>query len=666
MNESQKEYPVINTENNNYVLFKELGSDSMGTDSRAAELEDRKPVKHLLLTKVYPYLSTNPNIWKRVNILLEGVKKSNIPKLYSPDQIVQEAGKTFLVYPLLKGRTLEQVLDDSDKKNNPINFDLVFSIALAIADLIDTGSSIVVSGEKSFHGFLTPDNIIIDYDGKIFLKNYGIYPYLSREEDVFNETVKRYGAWIAPEFLRKEKLVSQTDIYHLGYIIYRVLTGKYFSCSPDEDFNAKFANISFSHHIPSSDKEFLTAIITFFQKTLHPQPSQRFSNIKAFKDYISNKFHIEELSSVTFNLAYYMNSLYLEAMEVESRELEKEMTYVVPEKIVEPVDSGRGDRLVEDILSGLDDQKKNRNKLILPLVAVIIIIIAISAFIIISQQKQAQENEARLEEQRLKLNQEMAQMKEELKNETDRRIEAIRAEATTSNASKEEMDLKIKQIEDRYKEKTATLEKQYTEKITNLDSKAETGTPQDKPTTKETGTVTKPVDTSSQTVASQGKPGDTQEKTVTTDTKAGNTTSGTTTTPVTNPNAGAKTGETTTPVQPPVTDTKTVTTPVKKEVYEGDLIGLNQATRKPEQLKGKSPVFSSLLRKKYKGTNTTIRTMLLIDETGSVTDIKMLANTPEDLKSAIVKALMQWHFSPAEKDKVKVKVWFPVAVQVNF
>jgi serine/threonine protein kinase len=98
------------------------------------------------------------------------------------EKIIKEEGspKALLIYPLIKGRTFEKVLENSMEKDLPINFDLAFSIAIAIADLIDTGSSIVVSGQKSFHGFLTPDNILIDYDGKIYLKNYGIFPYLNK------------------------------------------------------------------------------------------------------------------------------------------------------------------------------------------------------------------------------------------------------------------------------------------------------------------------------------------------------------------------------------------------------------------------------------------------------------------------------------------------------
>ncbi|HNX98395.1 MAG TPA: hypothetical protein PKK12_12010, partial [Candidatus Aminicenantes bacterium] len=58
---------------NNHILFAELFSDSMGTNYRAAELENRRPKKHELLCLVNPVLLANPDTWKRVRILLEGI-----------------------------------------------------------------------------------------------------------------------------------------------------------------------------------------------------------------------------------------------------------------------------------------------------------------------------------------------------------------------------------------------------------------------------------------------------------------------------------------------------------------------------------------------------------------------------------------------------------------
>jgi serine/threonine protein kinase/Na+-translocating ferredoxin:NAD+ oxidoreductase RnfG subunit len=624
---SESEYPIIS----NYLLFKELGTDCIGVNYRAGEIDqdERKAAKHYHFTEVFPFLADNTNVWKRINILLEGVKKSNIPKLYSPEHIVHEDDKTFLVYQVMNGKTFEHVLEDSFKKDNPINFDLAFSIAFAIGDLIDVGSSIVVSGEKSFHGFLTPDNILIDYDGKIFLKNYGIYPYISREEEIFNEMVKKYGAWIAPEFLRKEKLVCQTDIYHLGYIIYKILTGKYFSCTPEEDFDSKFSNISFSQHIPSSDKDFLTDIITFFKKTLHPQPSQRFANIKEFKDFISNKFHIEELSSVTFNLAYFMNSIYLESMEAENKELENELAYRIPEPEPEPqpepASSKSSDHLVSDILEGLDEHEKksSASKLIFPLIAVIVIIIALGTYFFISQQKQAKqqaEQQRKIQADFVRLKQETEREKKERDQRYEKQLKEIQDQTANTEEERKAQEEQIRQLKERQKEearKALAKQKEAEDRIAKQ-KQAEEDKKQE-----EAEAETKRLEDEKLKEAERIK----QEQ----------------------QDAEKKRLE-----------------EEAKRIKPGQLIALTAATKKPVKLKGKNPVFSSLLRRKYRGQKFTVRSIVLVDENGVVVSVKMQGKPPKDLKEVFEKVFAKWKYTPAEKDGIKVKVWIVVGMSVSF
>lgn len=627
---SEHDYQILES----YVLFKELGTDAIGVNYRAGEInaEVRSIKQHHLVTEVYPFLHSTSNAWKKVSILLEGVRKSNIPKLYSPDKIIQEGDKKYLVYPFLKSRTLEQVLEDSTKKDNPINFDLAFSLAFAIADLVDIGSSIVVSGEKSFHGFLTPDNVLIDNDGKIYLKNYGIYPYLSREEEIFTEMVKKYGAWIAPEFLRKEKPVCQSDIYHLGYIIYRILTGKYYSYSPEEDFDSKFSNISFSQHIPSGDKEFLTNIITFFKKTLHPLPTQRFANIKEFKDYISNNFHIEELSSVTFSLAYFMNSLYMEIIDEENEAFTQELAYKVPEpeKEEEIAESVKGkktkadDHLVEGILSGLEEEKKSRVKLLVPLIALIIVVIGVAAFIIINQHQQVQKQREVQMKAAEEMRRSMEQFKTDLEKEYQKRLETIEDKAATTVEEKQAQEDEIKKLREWQKEEMRkALEKQKQKEALIQQQKEEEQKKLDAELEKQKKLEEQKRLEEEQKRIEQEKQEELKKKLLEAE-KA------------------------------------------KMILKKGDLVAITEVTKKPKKLKEKNPSFSAFQQRKYKGTSMTVRAMLLIDENGAIADLKLIGSIPDDLKSPIEKALRKWKYTSPEKDNIKVKVWYPIALTIAF
>lgn len=593
----------------NYLIFKELGTDSIGTNFRAGEIKENKAETHVLLTEVYPFFFSSSDVWNRINTLLEGIKKSNIPNLYSPEKIIKYEDKILLIYPFIMGKTFEQILKDSTKKEVPINFDLAFSIAIAIADLVDIGASIVVSGKKSFHGFLTPDNIIIDYDGKIMLKNYGIYPYLGQSKVIFSEMEKKYGTWLTPEFLRREKIIYQSDVYHLGYLIYRMLTGNYFSCSPSENFESKFSNIAFSHIIPSTEKDFLSNIIHFFKKSLNPDPMKRFLSIKEAKDYISNYFRIDELSSVTFSLAYFMNSLYLEYMEEEKKVLKEELSHTIPEAIeeVEEIKEKRDDELVESILTGLDKEKGSKKKFLLPGIIVLVLALIGGIYIVYSNlSKKASLEQIKLEQRLL----EIQNKQKERENKYQEQLKKIQDKTATTEEEQKIKDEEIKKLAD-WKKEQERKEKIRLKEIEDAKKKKEAQDILDAEAEKERKRIE--VQKEKERIAAA------KEKQRLEDEK--------------------KRFE------------------EAKKIKKGQLIALIEATIQPKLIKKKTPVFSPILKKKYRRMNFNIRTQILIDEKGDVTKVKTFGNIPDDIKALVIETLKKYKYKPAQKDNVKVKVW---------
>ena len=605
-----KEYKVLN----DYLYFRDLFSDTMGINYRVAQIQNRKPIAHKVLCEVNPFISSHADMWKRVKILLEGIKKSNIPFLYSPEKIIVNDKQSQLIFEYFKGKNFEQILIDAEKKGMPINFDLAMSMCIAIADIIEVGSSIIVSGERSYHGFLTPDNILIHYDGKIFLKNYGIFPYLERNEQFYSETEKRYGSWLTPEFIRKEKIVSQSDIYHLGYLIYRILTGKYFSYVAGEDFDAKFANLTFKQYIPSTDKSFLTNVITFFKKTLNPDPLKRFLTIKDFKDFIANYFHIEELSSITFNLAYFMNSLYGESVEEEDKILKQELEYVVPEPKKEPAQVRQvKDDLVSGILEGLDERKRMPAWL-WPVLGVVLVGVAIGIFLALGSGKKTTElslAEKVKEEQRVKMQQEQS---DQIKDMADKIKELELSKVTADEAQKKVIEFEKQRLEEQKRKKEeeqnrmkAEDEKRKQDEAAQLLKDEETKKTQDELEKKKKDEEAL-------------KQQEIEKKRI-----------------------------------------------EEAKVKEGDQISLSEVTAKPEKISGNLPTINASLKNKYKGKTLVVPALILVDENGDVTKIKLLTgNVAADIKSMVEDTLIKWKYTPAMKDNVKVKVWLTVSIKFSF
>jgi len=637
---------------NNYLIFEKLHIDSIGINYRAGEIEDKKTKNHKILTEVHPFFYKNENVWKRIKILLQGINRSKIPNLYSPEEIIEDKDKAILIFPYLRGNYFEKILEDSEKKNIPVNFDLAFSIIIAIADLIESGASIVISGEKSFHGFLTPDNIIIDYDGNIYLKNYGIFPHIQKQDDIFKEMEMKYGSWLAPEFIRREKLSPQSDIYHLGYILYRILTGSYFSYSSEENFETKFSNISFNIEIPSAEIDFLTKIINFFKKTLDPNPSNRFSTITEFKNYISDFFKIEELSSITFNLSYFMNSIYSEEIEKKEEILKKELSYTIQEKKeeiekkeekkekIKPLKEDS--ELVESILSGLDEKEKSKSKL--PYIIIGIIAVAIIAIVIYLSNKKVQKQ---LTDIQAKAKQEtlLKQKTEKEKEEKDQKIREAEAQKRLELTNQlNELQNKVKKTEEE-KRKVAAKQKE----LKQLEEKKNKEY-NDSFDLAKTNLDNNEFEKALENIKSARAVNDTDDLNAL--------------------EKQVRTKKTELLGKEKIKKDKEIQRKKEEEITnmikKGQSIPLESVTQKPVRREASEPVFPRAIQKKYKGQSFIVNSNILINENGNIDKVKIQSKVPTDIKLTIFSTLTSWKYKAAKWKKKNVKVWIKVTNKISF
>ena len=81
------------------------------------------------------------------------------------------------------------------------------------------------------HRDLKPDNVLVDRDGRVKLLDFGIAKLLGGDEAEI-ASVTRTGAsprtplYAAPEQVRGEPVTTATDVYALGLVLYRLLTGQ--------------------------------------------------------------------------------------------------------------------------------------------------------------------------------------------------------------------------------------------------------------------------------------------------------------------------------------------------------------------------------------------------------------------------------------------------------
>lgn len=125
----------------------------------------------------------------------------------------------YFIMDFVSGGNLESLITDkgSEKK---ISTDGFIGIMLQVANILD------YVHDYGIHRDLKPSNIMVEYSGKVKLTDYGMVQRINSPflRDVF----KSYGgtpSYMSPEQIRGDEVDEKTDIWAMGVIIYRYLTG---------------------------------------------------------------------------------------------------------------------------------------------------------------------------------------------------------------------------------------------------------------------------------------------------------------------------------------------------------------------------------------------------------------------------------------------------------
>ncbi len=149
---------------------------------------------------------------------LANLNHPNISRLL--DGGITDDGIQFLVMEYIEGIPIDEYCD-----KNKLNTKDRLNLFLKVAAVVQYAHQNLV-----VHRDLKPSNILITQDGEPKLLDFGIAKILSPEGERL-ETVTQKGMWnLTPEFTSPEQIKGETitttsDVYSLGIVLYKLLTG---------------------------------------------------------------------------------------------------------------------------------------------------------------------------------------------------------------------------------------------------------------------------------------------------------------------------------------------------------------------------------------------------------------------------------------------------------
>lgn len=200
-----------------YRLVELLGHGGMGTVYLAERTDD--PSRSQVAIKFVRGMLAAPDLGRRLQSerqILASLDHPGIEQLLDAD--TTEDGTPYLVLEYLKGEPLDQWCDRRD-----------LGVRARIEMVCRIGEALTYAHDRRVvHRDLKPSNIVVTADGTPKLLDFGIAKLLEAEpgRDATTTFPALTPAYASPEQIRGERVTATSDVYSLGVVLFRLLTGR--------------------------------------------------------------------------------------------------------------------------------------------------------------------------------------------------------------------------------------------------------------------------------------------------------------------------------------------------------------------------------------------------------------------------------------------------------
>lgn len=197
-----------------YRIVEQLGSGGMATVYKAYHAALDRYVAIKVLSPEMNYDQRRVERWRR---LAREFALPNHPNIVTVHDVGQQDGITYVVMEHLEGQTLQQVL----QQKGSLSPETAGSIVGQIAGALD-----FVHRRGMIHQNVTPANVWLDQYGRVILTDPGLAG-TAHEESSITHAGMLVGSpeYMSPEQAEGRQVDHRTDLYSLGVVLYRMLTG---------------------------------------------------------------------------------------------------------------------------------------------------------------------------------------------------------------------------------------------------------------------------------------------------------------------------------------------------------------------------------------------------------------------------------------------------------
>ncbi len=234
------------------------------------------------------------------------------PRLCQVYDVGEAAGLYYICMEFVDGVDLTRIVRQANKSRMKIPMRIALKIARDLTaglQYVHTAKSAEGNALNIVHRDVTPQNIMVGFDGHVKLVDFGV-AQTSLADELKRAALKGKGPYMAPEQWRGENVDGRSDIFALGIVLYEMTVGKrlFKRGSPDRVRRAILAGEITPPLLVKS--EYPPALEEAVLKCLEHKPEKRYQNAAKLGEDLSEIMSEEGLDATTDEMATYMCKLF--------------------------------------------------------------------------------------------------------------------------------------------------------------------------------------------------------------------------------------------------------------------------------------------------------------------------------------------------------------------
>ncbi len=222
-----------------YFLLDRIGEGGMADIFRARLAAPGASGRFLVIKRIQSAFGNKPDFVSMFRSEVQMTMRFTHPNIVQLYESGEENGQQFIAMELVEGRNLRQILSKVSQRQLkvpvPVACEIIEQAAVGLHYAHSFKDRITGEALNLVHRDVSPQNILVSYDGNIKVIDFGIAKAANSGDMTRSGVIKGKLSYLSPEQVMGDTIDGRSDLFSLGIVMWELLTAKRLFVSEGEN-----------------------------------------------------------------------------------------------------------------------------------------------------------------------------------------------------------------------------------------------------------------------------------------------------------------------------------------------------------------------------------------------------------------------------------------------